>query len=200
MALGVEEHARAHAVLAARAGEHVAVDAAGLLGCAAAFPVLVVLGQFAEGHGHVAERRVDAHDGAGARQSEDLRLRPAHAAEREGQALDARGEMVAAELRDHDEARVGHVVLVFPALDVAEAGELFAVERDDGLALLHLRGHILVGAARDARPAHLGRVGDGLEYGVYVFFVGGIGHKHADAVVVFFHSIGLQVSCCRFYI
>ena len=159
---GVVEHARADAVLAPGALEHVVVHATGVVGRAAAFPVLIVLRELGERHGHVAQHRVDAHDGAAARQAEDFGVRPAQAAQREGCFLDARGQVMAAELGHHDEARVGHVVFVLPAFDVAEAGELLAFEGDDGFAFFHLRGQVFVRARGDARAAHLGGFGDGV--------------------------------------
>ena len=183
---GVVEHAGADAIFPAAAGQDVAVDAMGILRRAATLPIGVVVGQLGESHGHVAQCRVDAHHGRLTRQAEELGVRPAQARQREGHHLDARGQMVAAELLLDNQAGVGHIVFVAPRLDVAESGELLfrTGQSDDGLAFLHLRGQVFVSARSDAAAALLGRIGDGGENLVHIFLVGGVGHYHLDAVVV----------------
>ena len=114
MLLRVIEHGRADAVTAAGAFQHVVVAAA-----FASFPERVVVGQFGEGHGHIAQLGVDFHDGAAAGEAEQLGVGPAQARQGEGGALDAFGQSLAAEFLHDDEARIGHILLVAPALDVS---------------------------------------------------------------------------------
>ena len=98
---------------------------------------------------------------------------------------------MATELGHDNQTGVGHVVLVLPTFYVAEAGELLAVKGDDGLALLHFGSDVLVRTAGNAGAAHLGSVGNGLEYSVNVFLMTCISYDNADSIVVFFHTKGV---------
>ena len=71
----------------------------------------------------------------------------------------------------NDEARCGHVLLVAPTFYIGESRKFVAVQGDDGLAFLHLGGHVFVCAFGDAGAALLGRLADGVQYRVYINFM-----------------------------
>ena len=76
----------------------------------------------------------------------------------------------------YDESRGSHILFVAPGLDVTESCKVVTIEGDDGLGLLHLCCQILVCTLGDACAPDLGGIGDGLQYGVDIFLMRGVGH------------------------
>jgi hypothetical protein len=188
----VKEHGGADAVAAVGAVEDVAVDAA-----LTSPPEALVIGEVVEGHGKIPQLCVHLHHRRPAGQREDLGMGPSDACEGEGEVLDALGDSHSSEVGMNDQSRGGDIVFVAPRLDVAESGELLALQGDDRLSLFHLRGHVLRRALGDAGAADLCCVGDGFQYGVDIFDMTLVGHHHFD----FFHGVviyNLVLSECLF--
>ena len=137
----------------------------------AATPESLVVREVGEGDGFVAQFCVHLHHSGAAGEGEYLRVRPACASQREGHVFDALGDVASTELRAHDEAGGGHILLVSPGLDIAEAGELVFRESYYGLSLAHLRSQIFVGTLGDTSTTVLGSFGDGVQDCVDIFLM-----------------------------
>jgi hypothetical protein len=172
------EHARAEAHLSATALEDVVIGAA-----LAAFPEVLVLGQFGEGDWLVAQFGIDFHHGEARGNTEDLGRRVLVPSQVENPALDLLGEAQLPEIMCDYEARIGYVFSVAPYLDVAETGELAVVRQgDDGVASFDFPPKVLGRPAGDTGAPLLGR---DFEEGTDFFCIGGMclprnmnGHIH----------------------
>ena len=107
-------------------------------------------------------------------------MRPAGASQGEGKVFDAFGQSQSSEVGVDDESARGHILLVSPRLDIAEAGKTVVAlsDGDDGLGFLHLLRNILMAAACNTRTSYFGRLGNGVEDGVYIYLVFGAGHHY----------------------
>ena len=144
----VEQHGRAEAIFPIFALQNRVVDAAG-----ATVPELIVIGQFRIGNRVIAQFVIDLHHGQTGSQSEEFRTFELLERQEEGQGLDRLGEAQLTELGIDDQTRVGYIVAMAPAFDVAETGpgSVF-VQRDHGFAVPHFTGNIFRGTFGDTRP------------------------------------------------
>ena len=180
----VIQHRRADAELAVLGYKDIVVYAS-----FASLPKSVVVCQFVEGDRHVPQFSIHLHHGRTTGEAEYLSPRPSQACQAEGGLFDALGQSDALVFGMYDETRCGYILFVAPTLDVAESGKLRAVQGDDGFAFLHLGGYIFVCTLGDARAALLGGLADGVEYGVYINFMGGVCHHDFYFLYVHFYLL-----------
>lgn len=130
---GVVQHAGAETHSPLRPGEDVVVRAA-----PASIPEHLVLREFRERDGPVAQLRIDLHHGETRRDAEYLRFRILLPGEFECLLLDSLRDTRMAVLRYDDETGIGHIFPVLPRLYVAESDETLSLRSNYGLPLLHL--------------------------------------------------------------
>lgn len=179
LGLGVVEHTCAQTHTTVVALQDVVVDTP-----LASGPKFLVVGELRKGHGLIAHLRVEFHDGERGGDGENLGKRKSQTSQLESFGLDACSQAQSSELRIDNEARSGHIITMFPALDVAETYQPVVAERYYGFTALDLLGDILGRAAGDTRASLQCRFVDEVDYLLGIFTMLFFSKYNLDLIVV----------------